>query len=216
MRYFERVRDGAVGVPTADGARRGQRYRVAANRRIQRGWAATSSATGARTERNDSTNMMDRSEWTTADFKTLSWHDCHVYGFSLEEGEYGTCELSFDLDFIVEWQCHVDRSAEFLVAPATLTFHAVFGLRVELDYAIVSAGMCPFGLDGIEREALTSPTGYSRFRWRLPVNWPKGLITFESPGFTQVLRQPPILVPRQALRPEERLTRAASDMRAPK
>lgn len=151
-----------------------------------------------------------------ADFETLSWHDCHVYGFTLEEREYGTCELSFDLDFIVEWLCHVDRSAEFRVAPATLTFHEVFGLRVELDYASVSAGMCPFSLNGIEREPFSVATGHSSFRWRLPVNWPKGLITFESPGFTQVLRRSPILVPRQALRPEERLTPAVNERRAPK
>lgn len=148
--------------------------------------------------------MTENSKWTMADFESLSWHDCHVYGFGLEEREHGTAELSFDLDFIVEWLCRTDRSAEFRVAPATLTFQEVFGLRVELDYASVTAAMCPFSLDGIERESATVATGHSSFRWRLPVNWPRGLITFESPGFTQVLRQPPILVPRQALLPGER------------
>src|SRR3954470_11103808 len=58
--------------------------------------------------------------------------------------------------------------------------------------------MAPFTIAGIERDALTYPTGYASFRWRLSVNSPSGLITFESPGFTQTLRRPPILVARRA------------------
>jgi hypothetical protein len=42
------------------------------------------------------------------------------------------------------------------------------------------------------------------FRWRLPINWPSGVITFESPGFTQSLRAAPILIDRQSLHPHER------------
>lgn len=148
--------------------------------------------------------MVDKIEWTTADFDTVSWHDCRVYGFSLEEREHGTAELAFDLDFIVEWLCHSDRQFEFRVAPATLTFHEVFGLRVELDYATIGAGMCPFSIDRIERERRAPATADTSFKWRLSVNWPSGLITFESTGFTQVLRRDPVLVPRQALLPEER------------
>ena len=145
--------------------------------------------------------MSDKAHWTTADFETMSWHDCHVYGFRMEEGEHGTAEVTFDIDFIVEWLCISDRSIEFRVAPATLTFHGVFGLRIELDYAAVSAGMTPFSIAGIERDALDYP---GSFRWRLPINWPSGMITFESPGFTQVLRRAPIRVDRQALLPHER------------
>jgi hypothetical protein len=148
--------------------------------------------------------MIDKAEWTTADFEILSWHDCHFYGLRLDEREHGTAELEFDIDFIVEWLCHNDRPWEFRVAPAVLVFHSVSGLRVELDYAAVSAGVTPSTIDGIEREALSYPSGYSSFGWRLPVNWPSGVITFESPGFTQVLRRPPILVDRMCLLSEER------------
>ena len=62
--------------------------------------------------------------------------------------------------------------------------------------------MTPFTVDRIEREALSHP-GLT-FRWRLPINWPTGVITFESPGFTQSLRAGPILVDRQSLHPLER------------
>ena len=149
--------------------------------------------------------MIGKSEWTTTDFETLSWHDCHFYGFRLDPREHGTAELEFDIDFIVEWLCRTARQVEFRVAPATLIFHNIFRLQVELDYASpVLAGMSPFAIDGIEREVLSKPGGYSSFRWRLPVNWPSGVITFESPGFRQVLRRPSILVDRPWLLAEER------------
>ena len=148
--------------------------------------------------------MLEKSEWTNADFESLSWHDCHVHGFRLVEGEHGTAEVTFDIDFIVEWLCHTDRRVEFRIAPANLTFHAVFGLRFELDYAAVEAGMTAFSLSGIEREVVLYPNGHSSFRWRLPINWPTGVITFQGPGFTQVLKREPILVDRQALHDHER------------
>src|SRR5580765_4389158 len=88
--------------------------------------------------------MPDRSHWTTSDFDTMSWHDCHVYGFALEEKEHGTGDLILDIDFIVEWLCHTDRHFEFRIAPATLTFHNIFGLRFELDYT--SAAISPFAI----------------------------------------------------------------------
>jgi hypothetical protein len=155
--------------------------------------------------------MSQKTEWTTADFDSLSWHDCHFHGFHLEEREHGTAEVEFDIDFIVEWVCGTDGTCEFRVAPATLTFHEVFGLRIEVDYAGASAAITPFAIDGIEREEIRHPTGPASFRWRLPVNWPSGAITFESPGFTQKLRGAPILVSRQLLLPQERnaLTGAA-------
>jgi hypothetical protein len=136
--------------------------------------------------------------------RTMSWHDCSFYGFKLEEREHGTGELELDIDFIVEWLCDKDRQWEFRVAPATLTFHNIFGFRFELDYAAGSAGMAPFTIASIEREVLHYKNGHSSFRWCLPINSPNGLITFESPGFQQVLRRAPTLVTRQALLPEER------------
>jgi len=149
-------------------------------------------------------SMHDTSEWTNADFENLSWHDCSFHGFRLEEREHGTAEVEFDIDFIVEWLCHDDKSFEFRVAPATLTFHDVFGLRMELDYAAVTAGMTPFTIAAIEREKIEYPNGHVSFRWRLPINWPSGLITFEGSGFTQVLRRPPIVIASQGLQPHER------------
>jgi hypothetical protein len=145
-------------------------------------------------------------KWTTADFDVLSWHDCHIHGFRLAElnEERGSAELELDIDFIMEWIVQGDSAFRFRIAPATLTFHDVFGLRVTLDYATPAAGMTPFSIDGIEREPLPLPAGYTSFRWRLPVNWPAGEITFESPGFTQVLRSEPIIHDGQCLTASQR------------
>jgi hypothetical protein len=148
--------------------------------------------------------MSDR--WTISDFDDLSWHDCHVHGLRLGsvKEEEGTADLEFDIDFIVEWLRRDDQILQFRIAPATLIFYDVFGLRITLDYTTPAAGIIPFSLEGIERERVTYPTGHFSFRWHLPVNWPAGQIVFESPGFTQFLRAKPLLVNRQYLFPGER------------
>ena len=145
-------------------------------------------------------------KWTTSDFDELCWHDCHIHGFRLGEvnGERGTVELEFDIDFIVEWITEADNTLRFRIAPATLTFNDVFGLRLAIDYATPAAGMTPFSIDGIERDPLSYPTGYVSFRWRLPVNWPTGEITFDSSGFVQVLRREPIVHNGQCLTASQR------------
>lgn len=145
-------------------------------------------------------------KWTTADFNGLSWHDCHIHGFRFCEvnEEHGTVELEFDIDFIVEWIAQANGPLRFRIAPATITFHHVFGLRVNLDYASPTAGMTPFSIDGIHREPLSYPTGYTSFRWRLPVNWPSGEIGFDSSGFTQILRREPVVHVSQCLPAHQR------------
>jgi hypothetical protein len=133
--------------------------------------------------------------WNTANFEELGWHDCHIHGFRLANvnEDHGTADLEFDIDYILEWLCQGEATAfQCRIAPATLTFHDVFALRVELDYASPTAGMTPFSIDGIEREPVTYPTENTAFRWRLPINWPSGEITFQSRGFTQVLRREPV------------------------
>jgi len=130
---------------------------------------------------------------TEVEFESVSWHDCYFYGFSLRAGEHGTGSLVLDLDFIVEWLSPVEGFFRFRVAPATLTFREVSELRVELSYVDPNAALGPFALDGIEREVVTYPTGWSSYRWVLNVNWPHGYFRFASPGFTQILRAEPLV-----------------------
>ena len=148
--------------------------------------------------------------WRTEDFESLSWHDVHVHGFrfaSFSEEE-GSTELVLDIDFILKWEDSAP-DIQFTICPAELTFHGVFGLKFEIDYAATSAGMCPFSIEGIQREPLESPNGFKLFRWRLPINWPRGLVEFEAPAFTQTLVGKPIVkTGSQSLSPAERASAA--------
>ena len=145
--------------------------------------------------------MNNAGPWTTKDFDAMSWHDVHVHGFRLDgyKETEGSADLIFDIDYILKW----DRSGDcvsFTVCRADLRFHAAFGLKVMLDYATPSAGMCPFSINCIEREVITAPIGHTSYNWRLPINWPKGSLEFQALGFTQVLSgKPQVQSGRQSL-----------------
>ena len=71
---------------------------------------------------------MDKTTWTEADFDALGWHDNHVHGFAIREGEYGAGLFILDLDYICDWRCGVDKRCTFLLAPANLVFREVTDL----------------------------------------------------------------------------------------
>lgn len=135
--------------------------------------------------------------WHTADFDAMSWHDVHVHGFRIVEGEHGTAELQLDIDFILEWIRDGDAPFRFRVAQAMLQFHEVFGLRFALDYVACSAGMSAFAIGGITRESLRDVEDdqdgredcddRGPWRWRIDLNWPEGFLEFEAAGFSQWL-----------------------------
>ena len=133
----------------------------------------------------------------------MCWHDAHVHALRFEGGEQGEGALVLDIDYILGWHCEKPQFS-FRVAPATLRFHGISNLRVTLDYATPTAGMCPFSLAGITREAHVYPNGFQSFRWLLTVNWPDGEISFQSPGFTQDLAGPEVTTTSQWLSPAER------------
>ena len=149
--------------------------------------------------------MTHSTRWSTDDFEEMSWHDVHVHGFQIvqNDGENGTAELVLDIDYILEWRENENKFS-FVVAQASLRFHEVFGLKLTLDYATPTAGMCPFSLAGIEREPRVFPTSYTSYKWRLGINWPAGEIEFQSPGFTQSLTGKLYTQPSQWLEPSQR------------
>ncbi len=150
--------------------------------------------------------MNSAGPWTADDFEAMSWHDVHIHGFCLDsfKKENGSADLVLDIDYILKWE-KSGNTFLFTVCRADLRFHDVFGLKFSLDYATVTAGMWPFSVSGIEREVVKSPTGHQSYQWRLPINWPKGFLEFQAPGFTQVLTGAPrVQTGRQSLTPEER------------
>lgn len=155
--------------------------------------------------------------WHTADFDALSWHDVHVHGFRIIEGENGTAELQLDIDFILEWIQAGDGRFRSRIAQAMLQFHEVFGLRFALDYVACSAGMSAFAIDGITRVPLREDedddielAGIERedtgpWRWRIDVNWPEGFLEFDATGFSQWLVGEIVEQDGRSLQPADRI-----------
>lgn len=159
---------------------------------------------------------MTQTDWSDADYDLLSWHDNHVHGVELHEGEHGTGTLILHLDYILEWLPPINGGYSFRIAPAILSFHEVSGLKFELDYLSVSAGMTPFSIGHIAREAVMSATGNTSYRWSISINWPEGFITFHAPAFTQRLLALPVVSSAQVLTVSARnaaiVSRAAGDI----
>jgi hypothetical protein len=153
-------------------------------------------------------------EHTHADFERLSWHDCHIWGLTLEAGDPDagdwTSDLVLDLDFIVEWICGVDGGVAFRVAPATLTFHGVTDLAVAVTWEASGhqAALHPLSIDRIDRARTEKQKVFldrPYYRWGIHLNWPDGgVIEFGAYGFTQRLRAEPALGSRQHLTRHER------------
>jgi hypothetical protein len=148
-------------------------------------------------------SIANNKRWTHDDFEQMSWHDNHVHGFHVTEGQHGSGEVSFDLDYILEWLKQDSGSIGFRIAPATLTFQNVSHLELGLDYAKPSAALSPFSIDSIERRQ-ESRDRYIALVWQLNVNWPEGFFRFEATGFEQVLRSEPVISMQQVLTAEER------------
>lgn len=149
--------------------------------------------------------MTDRGLWRTEDFESLSWHDVHVHGirFAAFSEDEGAADLVLDIDYILKWETEGDAFV-FTVCPAELTFNNAFGLKLELDYKSPTAAMCPFSIQGIQREQLEFATGYKSFRWTIPINWPRGSLEFEASAFTLQLVDTPVVRTGQYLSPKQR------------
>jgi hypothetical protein len=146
---------------------------------------------------------MRKDKWTHADFEEMSWHDNHFHGFHVVAGEYGSGDLLFDVDYILEWLALESGETGFRIAPATLAFHDVTNLVVSIDYASPSAALGPFSADSIERMEEVRDR-YVATVWHVNLNWPKGFIRFESTGFEQSLRAEPVIAKQQLLTAKER------------
>ena len=152
--------------------------------------------------------------YTDADFDRLSWHDCHLWAIELRAGNADdndwTSDLVLDIDFILEWICGVGGCAQFRVAPATLVFHGVTDLKIDIDWGRsgFQAALHPAAIDHIDREQIRDQKVYldrPYYRWSIRLNWPdSGEIAFGAVGFTQRLRAEAIVTGRQHLSRRER------------
>jgi hypothetical protein len=122
--------------------------------------------------------------WATEDFEEMSWHDCAIHGFGVAEESNGFGELTFQVDYILEWLNSESGNYEYRIVPVELVFHSVFNLKIEINYESVSAAIQPFSIEGIQK-TITLINGTESILWSLEINWPSGIIEFTSSGFTQ-------------------------------
>jgi hypothetical protein len=146
---------------------------------------------------------------TAAEFDEHAWHDCHIWGFDLragsaDEGDW-TSDLVLDIDYIVEWLCAPKGRAQFRVAPATLTFHGVTDLRIDITWTPPGSqvSLHPISIARIERAAIQNQRVFldrPYYSFRIVCNWPDGgEIAFGATGFTLTLDSEAVLVDEQAL-----------------
>ncbi len=149
------------------------------------------------------------SEPPVTDFKGLSWHDDTIYGLRFDVGDSFQgdwhAELVLDIDHIVEWVREAGGQVRFRIAPATLVFHDVTDLKIDMDWGDSGerAALHEASIAGITREPVPDQPGYparAHYRWRIAINWPQGgEIGFGARGFTQTLRAEPVLLDEQRL-----------------
>ena len=151
--------------------------------------------------------------FSEADFDRLSWHDNPVYGLFIDNDvSLWKSDLVFDIDFIVEWLCGVGSRTQFKIAAATLTFHHVTDLKIGVDWgdssqqvAVAEMTLDHIAQQRVERQLICLDRPY--YRWILRLNSPRpgGEMSFGASGFTQVLRQEPVVCDEQKLKPAERV-----------
>lgn len=138
------------------------------------------------------------------DYNPNAWHDNHIHGFSIREGENGAGSLVLDIDHITEWLPPKDGLFSFKLAPAYLVFHEISDLVIAIDYAGLPAAIQPLSIGKIERQEMADENGYMYMQWRIEINWPRGAIAFKGRGFSLELRAEPVESSSQVFSAEER------------
>ena len=51
-------------------------------------------------------------------YESGAWHDNHIHGFTIREGEDGAGQLVLDIDHILEWLPPKEGYYSFMISPA--------------------------------------------------------------------------------------------------
>ena len=143
-----------------------------------------------------------------------AWHDNLIYGLRLEAAEPDAglwhSRLVLDIDHIVEWICGAEGGASFHVAPATLVFHDVTDLRIDIDFGDSGHEMTlnELSIDEITRETAPKESTFGAqdySRWCIALNLPQGgSIRFGASCYELALRAEPVLRDQPRLSASER------------
>lgn len=120
--------------------------------------------------------ILEKWEWTDADFDDMGWHDCSIYAIRFDDHIY------LDIDYILKWNHNGSATPfTFWIAPATLVFESPHYLKidVELDF-----------INGLEIEGMYKSLGkHNETIWTIETQ--EGELVIGAEKFTQIIRRPP-------------------------
>lgn len=144
---------------------------------------------------NDMNNEIP-TEWTDADFDSMGWHDNTIHGISISNPSEGyDFDLTFEIDYILEWISTAEEPYKFSVSPATLTFKDVDKLKYDIELGYKESMI----IDEITRQ---KNPGFNNYRWIIHIQSVGGRdnkIEFDASGFKQVLTSEPLITKSQDL-----------------
>lgn len=147
--------------------------------------------------------ILEKDVFTISDYEEMGWHDnyIHNFGFRYKDGHY--FNLYFDIDYILKWNNPdpPEKFYSFWIAPSTLEFEQAFDLVIDID----GRGL---GLEPLQISDLFLKDKYEQEPNRWVYNWyldlQNGSIKFSSYGFSQLIREEPILSKNQMLNLNDR------------
>jgi hypothetical protein len=133
--------------------------------------------------------ILEKNIWTETDFEHMGWHDATVYKIALNN------DLLLDIDYIFKWNKPEIEGLNitFWIAPATLCFPNVKGLRFDIDFLFDIT----LEIDDIKKSTIDEGS-----LWTIITR--QGEIEFISEGYTQTIRQHPSFQYRQFIGFQER------------
>ena len=136
--------------------------------------------------------MLEKDIWTEKDFAAMGWHDATIWGLAfLPESR----DFVLDIDYIVKWVSPEEEGGyfRFWVAPATLVFHDVCNLCLDIEFYEPWVAL----LDDVERTEPDVVGDSTQWLWIL--NLHDGEISCRAAGFHQYFRRQPVLSDSQSL-----------------
>lgn len=147
---------------------------------------------------------LDKNVWTQDDFEQMGWHDCRIYGLTISPTDkLWSTDLIFDIDYVFKWVKPIlpESTFSFWIAPCTLIFKETFSLKVDIDMDEMVTDLLEIDdlklIDKVEKKK-----GVCIYKWKIELQ--RGVISFESLGFNQIVRHKPMFSNQQVLTLEER------------
>jgi len=127
--------------------------------------------------------------YTAANFETLGFHDCRLYGVCWDHESYS---FSCDLDYIVKWVLNPETGFyNFWICRATLQFVDVLDVLVSLDWR----GCPPTStISSLDRETPNSrPDETQDWLYALVLHSPDGHVEMRATDFELRIHTEPLL-----------------------